>query len=375
MRCRVRRRRPAHRPLSAAAARSAGRRVGRRAVVPAECLRPRRGAAARSEARRGAGQPAGGREHRPARDRRGAGHGGARAASAALRNQDAKSAVQALLSVPGQQASSEIQRLLGVAYWTLEDYAARRRSPARRHPPEPAQRTRADRLERRAGGGARSCRRARGAAPDHRRVSVLGPGPVAARPAQPGWRRRAAVRSRPTRPRRAWRRLPAPRWSTAAIGRLQHNKLDLAAAARTYERRVALTPLARDARLDLGGVYRSQDRLDDALAEFLIAALIDPKSARAFAAIGQVHADNRRRSEGAGDAAAGGRARRHAARRPLRRQPGAAAARARARRRARSWRSSSGCSARRWRPSAAGSRTTPRAIEEALRAAPKGDGR
>ena len=46
----------------------------------------------------------------------------ARAASAALRNQDAKSAVQALLSVPGQQASSEIQRLLGVAYWTLQDY-------------------------------------------------------------------------------------------------------------------------------------------------------------------------------------------------------------------------------------------------------------
>src|SRR5687768_1833478 len=47
----------------------------------------------------------------------------ARAASAALRNQDAKSAVKALLSVPGQETSSEIQRLLGVAYWTLEDYA------------------------------------------------------------------------------------------------------------------------------------------------------------------------------------------------------------------------------------------------------------
>ena len=48
---------------------------------------------------------------------------GARAASTALRDQDAKSAVQVLLSVPGQETSSEIQRLLGVAYWTLEDYA------------------------------------------------------------------------------------------------------------------------------------------------------------------------------------------------------------------------------------------------------------
>ena len=76
-----------------------------------------------------------------------------------------------------------------------------------------------------------------------------------------------------------------------AIGRLQHNKLDLDAAAAAYERRAGLTPLARDAHLDLGAVYLAQDRLDDALAEFLLAALLDPKSARAFAALGQVHAD------------------------------------------------------------------------------------
>jgi tetratricopeptide (TPR) repeat protein len=54
---------------------------------------------------------------------------------------------------------------------------------------------------------------------------------------------------------------------------------------------VALAPLAFDARLDLGGVYRAQDRLDAALAEFLVAALVDPKSAPAFAAVGQIYAD------------------------------------------------------------------------------------
>ena len=70
---RRRRRRPTG--AVAAAARSAGRRVGRGAVFPAECLRPRGGAAPRVEARRGAGQPAGGGECRPAGDRRGSRHG------------------------------------------------------------------------------------------------------------------------------------------------------------------------------------------------------------------------------------------------------------------------------------------------------------
>jgi len=216
---------------------------------------------------------------------------GAQAASTALRDQNARSAVQALLSVPGQETSSEIQRLLGVAYWTLEDYsrsADRLRAAIRLNPRN---------------------ERARIALSD---VLVAARDPSAARAVllqtiaafpssgQAQWRlgrlsqdgndEAGALRAYEAASRLA----PFAGASLVyrAIGRLQHNTLDLAAAARTYERRVALTPLARDARLDLGGVYRSQDRLDDALAEFLIAALIDPKSARAFAAIGQVHADN-----------------------------------------------------------------------------------
>jgi tetratricopeptide (TPR) repeat protein len=77
----------------------------------------------------------------------------------------------------------------------------------------------------------------------------------------------------------------------AAIGRLHHTALDLQAAARAYERRVTLTPGSTQAHLDLGTVYQAQDRLDDALAEYLAAALVDPASASAFASAGQLRAD------------------------------------------------------------------------------------
>jgi len=77
----------------------------------------------------------------------------------------------------------------------------------------------------------------------------------------------------------------------AAIGRLQHSALNLDAAARAYERRVALAPRSAAAHLDLGTVYQAQDRLDDALVEDLAAALVDPANATAFAAAGQVRAD------------------------------------------------------------------------------------
>jgi tetratricopeptide (TPR) repeat protein len=77
----------------------------------------------------------------------------------------------------------------------------------------------------------------------------------------------------------------------AAIGRLRHTALDLDAAARAYERRVALVPRSAQAHLDLGTVYQAQDRLDDALAEYLGAALVDPTSAAAFASAGQLRAD------------------------------------------------------------------------------------
>jgi tetratricopeptide (TPR) repeat protein len=77
----------------------------------------------------------------------------------------------------------------------------------------------------------------------------------------------------------------------AAIGRLQHAALNLDAAARAYERRVALAPRSPQAHLDLAAVYQAQDRLDDALVEALAAALVDPASARGFAVAGQLRAD------------------------------------------------------------------------------------
>jgi uncharacterized protein (TIGR02996 family) len=83
----------------------------------------------------------------------------------------------------------------------------------------------------------------------------------------------------------------------SAIGRLQHNQLNLDAAAAAYARRVAVAPNDSAAHYDLGEVHRAQGRLDAALTEFLTAALLDPASARAFAAIGQIHADSGRDTE------------------------------------------------------------------------------
>ena len=77
----------------------------------------------------------------------------------------------------------------------------------------------------------------------------------------------------------------------AAIGRLQHSALNLPAAATAYERRAALAPRSAQAHLDLATVYQAQDRLEDALVEDLAAALVDPTSASAFAAAGQLRAD------------------------------------------------------------------------------------
>jgi len=77
----------------------------------------------------------------------------------------------------------------------------------------------------------------------------------------------------------------------AAIGRLQHSALNLDGAAAAYERRVALAPNSAPAHLDLATVYQAQDRLEDALVEDLAAALVDPANANAFAAAGQLRAD------------------------------------------------------------------------------------
>jgi tetratricopeptide (TPR) repeat protein len=76
---------------------------------------------------------------------------------------------------------------------------------------------------------------------------------------------------------------------SARIGRIQHNQLDLDGAVTAYEHRVDLTPNDPAAHLDLGDVYRAQDRLDHALAEYLIAAALDPGSIRALATAAQIH--------------------------------------------------------------------------------------
>jgi tetratricopeptide (TPR) repeat protein len=76
----------------------------------------------------------------------------------------------------------------------------------------------------------------------------------------------------------------------AAIGRLHHNRFDLVAAASAYARRIVVSANDSAAHYDLGDVYRSQDKVDEALTEFTVAALLDPASARAFAMIGQMHA-------------------------------------------------------------------------------------
>jgi tetratricopeptide (TPR) repeat protein len=75
-----------------------------------------------------------------------------------------------------------------------------------------------------------------------------------------------------------------------AIGRIQHNQLDLDGAASAYSKRVNLIPNDASAHLDLGDVYRAQDHLDDALAEYLMASLLDPTSVRALVTAAQIHA-------------------------------------------------------------------------------------
>ena len=76
----------------------------------------------------------------------------------------------------------------------------------------------------------------------------------------------------------------------AAIGRIQHNQLDLDGAASAYSKRVDLTPNDAAAHLDLGDVFRAQDRLDEALAEYSIASLLDATNVRALATAAQIHA-------------------------------------------------------------------------------------
>jgi tetratricopeptide (TPR) repeat protein len=75
----------------------------------------------------------------------------------------------------------------------------------------------------------------------------------------------------------------------AAIGRIRHNQLDLDGAMAAYTRRVELTPNDAAAHVDLGDIYRAQDRLDEALAEYLIGSLVDPTSVKALVMAAQIH--------------------------------------------------------------------------------------
>ena len=76
----------------------------------------------------------------------------------------------------------------------------------------------------------------------------------------------------------------------AAIGRIRHTQLDLDGAVAAYSKRAELTPNDAAAHLDLGDVYRAQDRLDEALAEYSIASLLDATNVRALATAAQIHA-------------------------------------------------------------------------------------
>jgi len=216
---------------------------------------------------------------------------GARAAAALLRKEDAKGAIQAFSSVPGREASSEIQRLLGLSYWAIEDYAKSLEhlaAAARLNPAD--ERTRLSQAD----------------------VLVASGDPLAARGVLA-----ATVAAFPESGQAQWRLgrllldlgdeagalqayeavaaltpLAGASAVHAVVGRLQHRKLELDLAAASYERRARLTPNARDAHLDLGDVYRAQGRAEDALVEYSVAAALDPMSAPAFAALGQVRAES-----------------------------------------------------------------------------------
>jgi tetratricopeptide (TPR) repeat protein len=73
--------------------------------------------------------------------------------------------------------------------------------------------------------------------------------------------------------------------------------MSLEGAARAYRTLLRIDPNSADVHRALGEVYRSQGRLDAALAEFMVARLIDPDDAVATAAAGQTHLEAGRPDE------------------------------------------------------------------------------
>jgi tetratricopeptide (TPR) repeat protein len=73
-----------------------------------------------------------------------------------------------------------------------------------------------------------------------------------------------------------------------ALGALLVNKADFDGAAIAYARRIEANPNSGEAHRQLGEIYFLQGRDEEALVEYLVAAWLDPRDARAHAAAGQV---------------------------------------------------------------------------------------
>ena len=76
----------------------------------------------------------------------------------------------------------------------------------------------------------------------------------------------------------------------AIVGQAYHAQFDVDAASQAYRQRARIAPNDWNAHFDLAEVYRAQDKLDEALVEYLAAALLDPANAKTFGMIGQVDA-------------------------------------------------------------------------------------
>jgi tetratricopeptide (TPR) repeat protein len=217
-------------------------------------------------------------------------HEGARTAAQALAQGNGPAAVAACARVPTAERSTEVQRLLGLAYWTsgqYDDAVAHLRASVRLDPDnERARLSLADVL---VAAGRR----------DEARASLLDTTEALPRSGQAWWRvaRLALDASDEPAALRAYeaaaRLTPIVGASLVhgAIGRLRHNALDLDGAAIAHAARAAAAPTSVAAHLDLGRVFAAQDRLDEASVELAAAVLIEPSHADALVAFGQLRAD------------------------------------------------------------------------------------
>ncbi|HXH25873.1 MAG TPA: tetratricopeptide repeat protein [Vicinamibacterales bacterium] len=76
-----------------------------------------------------------------------------------------------------------------------------------------------------------------------------------------------------------------------AIGRLAANAADVAGAVETFDRAVEIYPNDAAARRHLAAAFLQQNRADEAFAELVAAVLVDPREAASHAEIGRIHLD------------------------------------------------------------------------------------